>query len=136
MNIHHISIWTSDLEALRAFYVDYFAAQCGPKYTNAARGFSSYFLTFGEPTGSKPSGCKLEIMSMPGIPPTRNDPLAQFSGLIHFAISLGSEQAVDQLTARLEQDGYRVAGAPRRTGDGYYESVILDPDGNRIEITL
>ena len=23
---------------------------------------------------------------------------------------------------------------PRRTGDGYYESVIIDPDGNRIEI--
>jgi lactoylglutathione lyase len=26
-------------------------------------------------------------------------------------------------------------GEPRRTGDGYYESVILDPEGNRIEIT-
>jgi lactoylglutathione lyase len=23
---------------------------------------------------------------------------------------------------------------PRRTGDGYYESVVVDPDGNRIEI--
>jgi lactoylglutathione lyase len=23
----------------------------------------------------------------------------------------------------------------RRTGDGYYESVVLDPEGNRIEIT-
>jgi len=25
---------------------------------------------------------------------------------------------------------------PRVTGDGYYESVILDPDGNRIEVTI
>jgi len=27
-----------------------------------------------------------------------------------------------------------VVGEPRYTGDGYYESCILDPDGNRIEI--
>jgi lactoylglutathione lyase len=43
---------------------------------------------------------------------------------------------VDSLTARLRQDGYRVVGEPRRTGDGYYESVVLDPDGNRVEITV
>lgn len=24
---------------------------------------------------------------------------------------------------------------PRTTGDGYYESCILDPEGNQIEIT-
>ena len=29
---------------------------------------------------------------------------------------------------------YEIAGGPRRTGDGYYESVVFDPDGNRIEI--
>jgi hypothetical protein len=28
-----------------------------------------------------------------------------------------------------------ILDGPRRTGDGYYESVTLDPDGNRIEIT-
>jgi lactoylglutathione lyase len=27
-----------------------------------------------------------------------------------------------------------VLDGPRRTGDGYYESVVLDPDGNRVEI--
>jgi lactoylglutathione lyase len=25
---------------------------------------------------------------------------------------------------------------PRRTGDGYYESVVLDPEGNRLELTV
>jgi len=34
------------------------------------------------------------------------------------------------------QDGYRVVDEPRRTGDGYYESVVLDPDGNRVEIAI
>jgi hypothetical protein len=26
-----------------------------------------------------------------------------------------------------------VLDGPRRTGDGYYESAVLDPDGNRLE---
>ena len=73
---------------------------------------------------------------MPGIPESRDDIDDQFTGYIHLAISVGSEQAVDSLTARLRQDGYRVVGEPRRTGDGYYESVVLDPDGNRVEITV
>ena len=29
-----------------------------------------------------------------------------------------------------------IEGEPRTTGDGYYESVVLDPEGNRIEITV
>jgi lactoylglutathione lyase len=36
----------------------------------------------------------------------------------------------------LEKEGYQVAGKPRVTGDGYYESVILDPDGNIVELTV
>ena len=71
---------------------------------------------------------------MPGIPPSKNDPIAQFTGLIHLAIRVGSEAAVDALTNRLRADGYAVIGEPRRTGDGYYESVVLDPEGNRIEV--
>jgi lactoylglutathione lyase len=29
-----------------------------------------------------------------------------------------------------------VLDGPRRTGDGYYEGVVLDPEDNRIEITV
>jgi lactoylglutathione lyase len=53
----------------------------------------------------------------------------------HFAIAVGSDALVDQLTQRLKEDGVPVLDGPRRTGDGYYESVVLDADGNRIEIT-
>ena len=60
---------------------------------------------------------------------------AQRMGLAHMAVSVGSPERVDELTARLRQEGFEVVDGPRRTGDGYYESVILDPDGNRIEVT-
>jgi lactoylglutathione lyase len=73
---------------------------------------------------------------MPGVPTSKNDVEAQFTGYIHLAISVGSMAKVDVLTARLRADGYRVLDGPRITGDGYYESVVLDPDGNRIEITV
>ena len=53
----------------------------------------------------------------------------------HLAITVGSERLVDELTQRIKDDGYQVLDGPRRTGDGYYESVVVDPDGNRIEIT-
>ena len=56
-------------------------------------------------------------------------------GYAHIAISVGSRENVDMLTARPENDGYTVCGRPRTTGDGYYESVVLDSDGNLIEIT-
>jgi lactoylglutathione lyase len=129
MRIEHIAIWTHDLERLRYFYVSYFHATASEKYLNPAHHFESYFLSFD-------SGARLEIMRMPGIPASQNDPHAQFTGLIHLALSVGSNQQVDALTLRLQTDGYRVLDGPRITGDGYYESVVLDPDGNRIEITI
>jgi len=48
---------------------------------------------------------------------------------------VGSDEGVDELTGRLHRDGYTVLDGPRRTGDGYYESVVADPDGNRVELT-
>ncbi len=127
MHIDHIAIWTHDLERLRAFYQDHFGAQAGPRYTNPRTGFQSYFLSFAQ-------GARLELMQMPGIPASANDPRAQFTGLIHLAITVGSPEEVDRLTEALRRAGCAVVGEPRRTGDGYYESVVLDPDGNRVEI--
>jgi lactoylglutathione lyase len=128
MYIEHLAIWVRDLERMRTFYETYFSATANNKYVNASKGFSSYFLTF------PGKGTRLEIMQMGGIPDSQNDALKQFTGLIHFAISVGSEEAVDTLTEQLRTDGFAVVGEPRLTGDGYYESVILDPEQNRIEI--
>jgi lactoylglutathione lyase len=52
------------------------------------------------------------------------------------AISVGSKERVDSLTEEIDNAGYAVISEPRTTGDGYYESIIADPDGNLIEITL
>jgi lactoylglutathione lyase len=128
MRIEHLAIWATNLEALSDFYVKYFHARKGEKYINSKKGFESYFLSFDD-------GCRLEIMQMSGIPTSANDIYKQFTGLIHFAIATGSKQRVDELTEQLRKDGYEVVGEPRTTGDGYYESVVLDPEGNRIEIT-
>ena len=129
MHIEHVALWTEHLEELKTFYEQYFEAEAGPKYVNPAKQFESYFLHFA-------SGARLELMRKPTIPATRNDVEAQFTGFIHLAFSTGSEAAVDVLTQRLRHDGYRVLDGPRRTGDGYYESTVLDPDGNRLEITV
>ena len=127
MKIDHIAIWTKKLEELREFYMNYFGAKSNQKYFNPKKEFSSYFLSFDE-------GCTIEIMEMPGIPDSKDDPIKQFMGLIHFAIYVGSEKEVDRLTELLRTDGFEIVGEPRTTGDGCYESVILDPDGNRVEI--
>jgi lactoylglutathione lyase len=129
MHIEHMAIWTRDLERLKTFYETCFQATASAKYVNPAHQFESYFLSFA-------AGPRLEIMRMPGVPLSKNDIDAQFTGYIHLAISVGSMAKVDVLTARLRADGYRVLDGPRTTGDGYYESVVLDPDGNRIEITV
>lgn len=129
MKIDHIAVWVRGLEKLRDFYEKYFGAKAGKKYFNPKKNFQSYFLSFS-------SGCRLELMQRPDIPESANDAYKQFFGLIHFALSVGSKEKVDYLTEQLRKDGYEVVGEPRTTGDGYYESVVFDPENNRIEITL
>ena len=129
MNIDHIALWVHDIEEMRNFYVKYFELVPGARYSNPQRGFCSYFLSF-------KSGARLELMHMTGVKNSGRDPEANFAGLAHFAISVGSREKVDSLTSVLKADGYRVLDGPRTTGDGYYESSVLDPEGNRIEITI
>ena len=129
MKIEHVAVWAKDLEKLKEFYINYFNATANEKYFNPTKNFSSYFLSFD-------SGARLEIMHMPTIPQNKNNPYDQFTGFVHLAFSVGSEEKVDRLTKLLAKDGFDVLDGPRKTGDGYYESCVLDPEGNRIEITV
>lgn len=125
MRIEHVALWVKDLEQMKGFYCVYFGASSSEKYVNVKKRFSSYFLSFG-------SGARLEIMHRPELLPAESS--ASY-GWAHLAISAGSMELVDELTERLRNDGFTVAGEPRTTGDGYYESVVLDPEGNMVEIT-
>ena len=127
MKIEHIAIWVEDLEKMRKFYTSYFDMKCGSKYINEKNKFSSYFLSFD-------NGARIEIMHRSDILEHRRNK-GMSNGLTHFAISVGNREKVNQLTDLIRSDGFGVIGEPRTTGDGYYESVILDPEGNSVEIT-
>jgi len=129
MRIEHVAIWTRNLEQLKEFYETHFGANANTKYTNPHTGFESYFLSFA-------TGARLELMRLPAIAAWADGPGSQPAGYAHLAFSAGSKEQVQRLTAKLLADGYTVASAPRTTGDGYFESVVLDPDGNRVEITI
>lgn len=129
MKIDHIAMWVNDLQGMKEFYEKYFRGISGELYHNPAKNFSSYFISFGE-------GCRLEIMYRPEIRNFNKKEDIQKIGSTHIAIAVGSKEKVDSLTELLESDGYRIVGPPRITGDGYYESVVLDPEGNRLEITI
>lgn len=125
--IAHAALWTSELERARRFYERYFDGNAGQRYENEEKAFTSCFLDF-------ESGARLELMYTPDLE-EGSDGDSPHRGYAHLAFSVGSESRVDALTERLREDGYEVTGEPRRTGDGYYESVVRDPDGNPVEIT-
>jgi lactoylglutathione lyase len=127
MRIEHVAIWTTDLARCKRFYTSYFGATAGAHYLNPNKGFESCFLQF-------ENGARIEAMTTTSLSLVELAPGAERLGLAHLAISVGSTRLVDELTQRLRDDGIAVVDGPRRTGDGYYESVIIDPDGNRIEI--
>lgn len=127
MRIEHIAMYVEDLERSRQFFEEYFDAVSNTQYHNQKTGFRSYFLSFGD-------GCRLEIMNREEL--LSCDNTVARAGFIHIAFGVGSKDKVDELTERLKADGYQVTGGPRTTGDGYYESCIVDLEGNQIEITV
>lgn len=128
MKIDHLAIWCDDLERMRAFYVQYFGCTSNELYHNPKKGFSSYFLSFGE------GGARIELMSRTDI---AEEPLHRgfMKGIAHLDIVAGTEEDVNTLHHRLLADGYTIAGPLRHTGDGYYEFAVLDPEGNYVEVS-
>ncbi|MDO5570752.1 MAG: VOC family protein [Bacteroidales bacterium] len=128
MKIHHFAIWCQDIELMRSFYIKYFCCESNSLYHNPKKHYTSYFLSFNE------GDCKIELMNRPDI---TDEPSKRgfIKGIAHFDIEVGDEKKVDELTEQLRLDGYVIASEPRKTGDGYYEAGILDPEGNYVEIS-
>lgn len=127
MHIDHLAMYVCDLEGAKAFFEKYFDAVSNEGYCNPNTNFRSYFLTLGD-------GARLELMRRHTMTDSPKHP--DRTGYAHIAISVGSTEAVDSLTARLEADGFRVSSGPRTTGDGCYESAIVGFEDNLIEITV
>ena len=127
MRIEHVALYVNDLEGTRDFFVRFFGASANDGYHNPRTDFRSYFLTFDD-------GARLEVMSKPGM--TDAEKCLARTGWAHLSFSAGSEAEVDRLTAELAAAGYEVVDGPRTTGDGYYESCVLGPEGNQVEITV
>lgn len=148
MKINHIALYVNNLDTIKEFYQKYFRATANQKYHNPKTGLETYFLTFrdshgeslgdepiigpSDSLGASPSDARLEIMTRPGLQDASQS--AMHLGYTHLAFSVGSKQQVDAITRQLREDGFTVVSGPRTTGDGYYESCVLDPENNQIEI--
>ncbi len=124
ISIEHVGLWVNDLEVMKAFYEKYFAATSTELYHNPRTGFSSYFLSFSD-------GARLELCHRPDIVEGDKDTF----GFTHLAIAVGGKEDVDRMAAQFVENGFELTSGPRTTGDGYYEAVIFDPEGNQIELT-
>ena len=126
MHIEHIAMYVNDIESTKDFFVKYFNATANKGYHIQTTNFRSSFLSFDD-------GARLEIMNKPIMEDVEKTLIR--TGYIHIAFSLGSKEAVNELTERLKNDGFHIISGPRTTGDGYYESCIIGIEGNQIELT-
>jgi lactoylglutathione lyase len=127
MKIEHICLNVHDIEKEKEFYCGFFEMIPNAKYSNPKTGWSNYFLSSAE------GGARLELLSHAEMPIVAIDRKA--TCIVHLCLALGSREKVDKMTAKLEDAGYVILSHPRVTGDGYYESSFLDPEGNMIELT-
>ena len=127
MRIDHAALFCRDLEQMRQFFIEYFDARSNEQYHNPRTGLRTYILSFTE------GSTRLELMLRPDVQDA--DPSQPAIGYVHLSFAVGSRKGVDLLTRRLAADGYTVTSGPRTTGDGYYESSILGPEGIQIEVT-
>lgn len=125
MKLEHVALYVEDLEAMKAFYLRHFGATANTKYHNPRTGLQTYFLSFD-------GGARLEIMQRSGMRPRASGEHAL--GYTHISFKLSTVEKVDQLTRQLQESGCPLLNGPRMTGDGYYESLLSDPEGNLIEL--
>ena len=123
--IEHIALATNHLESLCDFYgqLGGVALPFSPDPSNGLRVFDF-------------CGVRLEVFERP-----RSRHAATGNGrssrLLHLGFTLGSADAVDELSRVLAAAGHQVLEPPHRANElGRYESVVLDPDGNRLKFSV
>ena len=122
-----IALATDDVEGLRDFY-RLLGGVASPPCIDRESGLQSCTLDF--------CGLRLELLERPD----HGEGAAvdgQSSVLVYLSFALGTADAVDELSVVMAAAGHRVVEPPRRTCEvGCYESVVLDPGGNRLKLTV
>jgi lactoylglutathione lyase len=123
----HIALATNDVERMCDFYRQ-LGAVATPPSTDADTGVRRCVLDF--------CSIRLELFELPGgreaVARQERSP-----GLVHLGFALGSADAVDELSKVIAAAGHRVLEPPHRNGElGRYESIVLDPDGHRLKLTV
>lgn len=124
--IEQITVETHDVERLLDFYRRHLGAESSPA-SEDADGVGARVVDF--------CGVRLELIKRPTDRETVDD--RRPPGFVQLGFALGSADAVDELTARLLAAGHRVLQPPSRScAGGCYESIVLDPDGNRLKLAV
>lgn len=125
--LDHIALATTDVESLRDFYLQLRGVSSAP-CTHADTDLHTCVLDF--------CGIRLVLLESPSIG-EGHDGDGRSSGLLQLGFALGSADAVDELSDAIAAAGYRVLQPPHRVGQlGPYHSVVLDPDGNQVKLTV
>ena len=125
--LDHIALATKDVEGLRDFYQQLRGVASAP-CTDADTGLHTCVLDF--------CGVRLELLERRG-DGEPHDGDARSSALLHLGFALGSADAVDELSRAIAAAGYRVLQPPHRVEPlGPYQAIVLDPDGNLVELTV
>ena len=125
--IELIALATDQIDVLRDFYLQLGAVASAP-CSDPDTGFRSCVLDF--------CSVRLELLELPAgreaVARQERSP-----GLAYLGFALGSADAVDELSQLIAAAGHRVLEPPHRAGElGRYECVVLDPDGNRLRLTV
>ena len=124
MKLHHIAFWTKDMETLVAFYEKHFDGKV--LFRHQAGDFRCTFIKIC-------SAITLELMTRSGIPDSEaSEPV----GYSHFSVEVESKEEVNRLTAYFIANQVPLQKVKEQYEDGFYESSVLDPDGNCIEIAF
>jgi predicted enzyme related to lactoylglutathione lyase len=125
--IEHVVLATNQLESLCDFYrrLGGVSLPISPDLGDGLRGCALDFC-----------GVRLGVFERPSNPhaATRDE---RSPRLLQLGFALGSADAVDELSRLLAAAGHRVLEPPHRAGElGRYESIALDPDGNRLKLSV
>ena len=125
MKIATVSLNVINLDKMKDFYAKYFGAKVDDKYENFRTGYTYCFLSFDE-------GARLLLVSSANI--TENKRTDNAAGFNRISIVVDGAEKVQELATQLARDGFQIVSGFRMNGYGEYESRVLDPEGNEVEI--